>query len=203
MAEAKNVKNVKDRPVGLQAAEPSASGPMPEANGRAASYEQSVAPTGPPTRADVEARLRAASDSISLRLEAIQSEFGLGRELVKAATTKPLLSVAFALGAGFVVGSLFRSRSDKSGRDSRALTDLLTHEVDVALEEGRPIEEAISQVVSAASLGHHDGGEGRSLVGVVGVLALRSVVRQVVTELAERFRDKVSEPETDDSAAES
>ena len=194
-----DAKNVKDEPGRVETAKSIAQSSIADPNGRTASYEQSIAPPGPPTRADVEARLRAASDSISLRLEAIQSEFGLGREIVKAATQKPLLSVAFALGAGFVVGTLFRSRSDKARPDSRALTDLLTHEVGAALEEGRPIDEAIDQVVSAASLGHHDGGESKSLVGVVGVLALRSVVRQIVTELADRFREKVSESDPDEA----
>ena len=157
-------------------------------NGLQENYPQTVTPPGPPTRAEVETQLRATSESIASRLDALKSELGLAGDTVKAIASKPLVTAALAVGAGLLVGKLLGSSRRPDDEDSDALTELLAREVETALDGGEAIDEAIHRVLAAtgapkSSAGSDAGGLLRLVVGT----AIRSALAQVVKAASNRF----------------
>lgn len=166
-----------------------------EINGAVDRYEQHVDSERPPTRAEVEAQLRATSESISTRLESLQSEMGFNLEQIRSLASRPFVSVVLAAGAGILLGRLFAAlrRPDHSPR--QALVDLLVQAVLAAEDEGEPVDEAIERVLDVTELGESGSSDSGGVIRILGVFALRSVLRQIVAEIADHFRDDVAEAE--------
>ena len=156
-------------------------------NGASTSYQQTVTPSRPPTRAEVEAQLQAASSSITSRLESLQSEMGLDGKLFADLASRPFMSMAIAAGVGYAVGRLLKSLTGNRDRGDSALADLLTDEVLHALDGEEPIHDAIQRVLSVADLREGASSENAGFFRYIAGMALRSIVGQSIKEVARRF----------------
>ena len=157
-----------------------------EAAEASAEYQQSVSPAAPPSRDEIEARLRATSDSISARLETLQGEMGLDGKLLSEVAARPFVSVALALGAGYMLGKILSSLGSDKSDGTSALADLLTEEVVHALDGDEPVHDAIQRVLAAVDRDDPTPDKGGMLRWMAG-MALRSIVGQSVRELTRRF----------------
>ncbi len=173
------------------------------ANGVTEPYAQTVSPPGPPSKADVEARLRSTSDSISARLEAIQNEFATTGSAIKSAVVdNPIVSVALAMVAGYLVGKMFRGRGgdDRASGDSMLgpVANLIATEAEEALARGESPEEAVQRVLEsvAPSIGPkaNEAPRPSSKMGWIAGMALRSLFSFGMREIASRFAPDGSEP---------
>ena len=105
-------------------------------------YEASVGLPSP-SKEDVEARLQSTSESISLRLDAIQEEIGsTGEAIKKVFTDNPLAAVLLAVGAGVAVGLVVGGRSSKSSSVPRSVVSGIASAIGEAIEDGASPDDA-------------------------------------------------------------
>ncbi|NND70045.1 MAG: hypothetical protein HKN43_00540 [Rhodothermales bacterium] len=105
-------------------------------------YEASVE-SASPSKEDVEARLKSTSESISLRLDAIQDEIGSAGEAIKKVfTDNPLAAVLLAVGAGVAVGLVVGGGSGKTSSVPRSVVSGIAGAISDAMEDGASPDEA-------------------------------------------------------------
>ena len=168
---------------------------IPEAGARSddgkvpALYNEGADSKTPPSKAEIQERLQRTSDSISERVRAIQEELNLTGKTVRTFLGSPLVRTLAALGAGIVVGRMFGGSHGKGfhASDPDALTDLLSREVELALDRGEPLEEAIQRVVDSVRIGDaRPPKASESVMKWIAELALRSVLSHGIDTMVSR-----------------
>ncbi len=123
---------------------------LPEGNVKSYDAEVEAASV---TKEDVEARLRSTTESISMRLDAIQDEIGsTGESVKKVLTDNPLATVLLAVAAGFTVGLIATGRSKNSDGVPKSVINGIASSIGEALEDGLlPDEAALSALTEFES----------------------------------------------------
>ena len=149
------------------------------------------------TRADVEARLREASEAMSDRFDSLQEEVATtGTTIRDWAVRNPWKSVGGMLAAGVAVGALFGGRGSRRRPEHAELLEqyiqALRADVDDAIATGdtpgRAVEKALRGgaplvVYREGNAGEETGAGGSFLgttVGFVARLAFREVIREFI-----------------------
>lgn len=155
------------------------------------------------TRAELEAKLQAASDSMSRRLSAMEDEVKLPAvaRLANAGSNGILKKAAIAAGIGLGVGLLFGGgRKKGSAPSSPSFSDWredLTEAISEFLREGNSPEEAARRAarsVPPVTLKDDSDVAEKGLLAVAFAFLLRTGINVGMREIVKRLADRNDEP---------
>ncbi|NNE71747.1 MAG: hypothetical protein HKN29_15485 [Rhodothermales bacterium] len=156
------------------------------------------------TRAELEARLQSASDSMSRRLTAMEEEVKLPTvaKLANAGSNGILKKAAIAAGVGLAVGIIFGGGRKKApSKPSPGFADWredLTDAITEFLRDGNSPEEAARKAarsVPPVSLKDDSDVAEKGLLAVLFAFLLRTGLNVGMRELVKRLSDRNDEPQ--------
>lgn len=157
------------------------------------------------TRAELEAKLQAASDSMSRRLTAMEDEVRLPAvaRLSNVASNGTLKKAAVAVGIGLAVGLIFGGGKKKFKRAHKTLDawrDDLADSIAEFLQEGDSPSDAARRAARSQPplVLDEDSGSGasRGLIAIAFAYLLRTGVNVTAREVLKRMMDRNDEPES-------